>query len=85
MDLYQKGRYLYSYFFGGDDKVDLDCASILVDDFVSNNPELFDGKNALQYGTYIIKQGPHEGKRILACKCLQLQVPLKHRTCTLLQ
>ena len=76
MDLYQKGRDLYAYFFGGDDKVDLDCGNIR-ELFINNLEQfdkLFDGRNALQYGTYTIMQGPHVGKRILACKCLQLQV-----------
>lgn len=69
--LYNTGRHLYSSLFGGEEGV-IDCSRLF-------DEEVSDGRDMLQYATYEIIQGPHQGKKILACKCPWSQAPLKQR------
>lgn len=62
VNLYNLGRRLYTQFFGGDGTSELECSRLF-------DPELYDGRNALQYAVYeIVQEGHLKGKRILACK-----------------
>ena len=64
---------IYNALSGGEDG-GLDCSRLSDDD-----SEVFDGRDMLQYAIYEIIKGPHEGKKILSCKCPWPQVPLKRR------